>query len=158
MVGLRYDFKGVDILAEKSITKHGDVQLLQKQFIEFLHECKGYGYRVDFSYFDNAQTTLGESLKTAVAKDDFPCNVKPCVKDEIKERIHLTIALMGAGMVRVHKRCKHAIKAFNDAVYKEGTEERLDEVSEVNVIDDLDTFEYAIQSWSKNLRKIALLE
>lgn len=158
LVGLRYDYKGVDILAEKSITKHGDVQLLQKQFIDFLHECKGYGYRVDYAYYDNAQRTLGESLKTAVARDDFPCNVKPCVKDEIIERIHLTIALMGAGMLRVHKRCNHAIKAFNDAVYKEGTEERLDEVSEVNVIDDLDTFEYAIQSWSNNLRKIALFE
>lgn len=158
LVGLRFDFKGVDIIEEESITKHGDVKLLQSQFISFLHRCKEEGYRVDFVYYDNAQKTLGESLKTAVANDGFPCVVKGCVKDEINERILLTIALMGAGMLRVHKRCSHAVKAFNDAVFKDGTEERLDEVSEVNVVDDLDTFEYAIQSWSKNLRKIALLE
>src|SRR5574344_1059904 len=158
LVGVSYDFRCVDIIEEESITKHGDVKLLQQQFIGFLHRCKSKGYRVDFAYYDNAQKTLGESLKTAVAKDGFPCNVKPCVKDEIKDRIHLTVALMGAGMLRVHKRCSYAITAFNDAVYKEGTEDRLDEVSEVNVIDDLDSFEYAIQSWSKNLRKVALLE
>ena len=61
-------------------------------------------------------------------------------------------------MIKVHKRCKHAVKAFNDAVWAEGTEERLDEVSEINVVDDLDAFEYAIQHWSNNLKKVALLE
>lgn len=158
LVGLRQNYLGVDVLAEERITEHGDVKLLQTQFIDFLHKCKKLGYRVDFAYYDNAQKTLGESLKTAVAKDGFSCDVKPCVKDEISDRIHLTIALMGCGMLRVHKRCKYQIKAFNEAVYAEGKEERLDEVSEVNVIDDLDSFEYAIQKWSNNLRKIALLE
>ena len=43
--------------------------------------------------------------------------------DEISERIHLTIALMGSGMLRVHKRCKYQIKAFNEAVYAEGKED-----------------------------------
>lgn len=158
LVGLRQNFKGIDIIAEERITEHGDVKLLQKQFINFIKKCKSYGYRVDFAYYDNAQKTLGESLKTAVAKEGISCNVKPCVKDEIIERIHLVVALLGADMIRVHKRCKHAVKAFNDAVWAEGTEERLDEVSEVNVVDDLDAFEYAIQHWSNNLKKVALLE
>lgn len=155
LVGLKADYKGVDILAEERIIKHGDVKLLQTQFINFLKKCKELGYRTDYAYYDNAQKTLGESLKTIVAQEGFPCYVQPCVKDEIKERIHTTLALMGANMIQVHKRCEYAIKAFNDAVFAEGTDERLDEVSEINVIDDLDAFEYAIQKWSSNLRKVA---
>lgn len=158
LVGLKPNYTGVDILAEKRITKHGDVKLLQKQFIEFLRNCKALGYRTDYAYYDNAQKTLGESLKTAVAEAGIPCYVLPCVKDEIRERIHTTLALMGADMIQVHVRCEYAIKAFNDAVFAEGTDERLDEVSEINVIDDLDAFEYAIQKWSNNLRKVAFYE
>ena len=43
-----------------------------------------------------------------------------------------------------------------EAVYKEDSEERLDEVSPENPVDDLDAFEYAYYKWKDNLMKMAL--
>lgn len=156
LVGLQRNYKGIVILEEEHIKEHKDTKLLQDQFITFLRKCLANGWRINRAYFDCAQKTLGESLKSAVAMAGLPCIVEPCIKDKITERIQQEIVLFGAYRLHILRRCKWSIKAFKEAVYKEDSEERLDEVSPENPVDDLDAFEYAYYKWKDNLMKMAL--
>lgn len=156
LVGLQRNYKGIVILEEEHIKEHKDTKLLQDQFIAFLKKCLANGWRINRAYYDCAQKTLGESLKSAVAMAGLPCLVEPCIKDKITERIQQEIVLFGAYRLHILKRCKWSIKAFKEAVYKEDSEDRLDEVSPENPVDDLDAFEYAYYKWKDNLMKMAL--
>ena len=156
LVGLRRNYEGIVLLEEEHITEHRDVKLLQEQFIEFLRKCLNNGWKINHCYFDCAQRTLGQSLKSEVAVKGLPCIVEPCVKDEIKERIKQEIILIGAGKLHILKRCEWSIKAFENAVYKDETDERLDIVSPENPVDDLDAIEYAFYKWGKGLIQRAL--
>ena len=156
LLGLQRNYNGIVVLEEEHINEHKDTKLLQDQFIAFLRKCLANGWRIDRAYYDCAQKTLGESLKSAVAMAGLPCLVEPCIKEKITERIQQEIVLFGAYRLHILNRCKWSIKAFKEAVYKEDGEERLDEVSPENPVDDLDAIEYAFYKWSKNLMMVAL--
>ena len=156
LLGLQRNYNGIVVLEEEHIKEHKDTKLLQDQFITFLKKCLASGWRIDRAYYDCAQKTLGESLKSAVAMAGLPCIVEPCIKEKITERIQQEIVLFGAYRLHILKRCEWSIKAFKEAVYKENKEERLDEVSPENPVDDLDAIEYAFYKWSKNLMARAL--
>ena len=156
LLGLQRNYNGIVILEEEHIKEHKDTKLLQDQFIAFLKRCLASGWRIDRAYYDCAQKTLGESLKSAVAMAGLPCIVEPCIKEKITERIQQEIVLLGAYRLHILKRCAWSIKAFKEAVYKENKEERLDEVGSENPVDDLDAIEYAFYKWSKNLMARAL--
>ena len=156
LLGLQRNYNGIVILEEEHITQHKDTALLQEQFIAFLRKCLANGWNISRAYYDNAQKTLGESLKSAVVRAGLPCLVEPCIKENISERVKQEIVLFGAYRLHILRRCEWSIKAFKNAVYKEDTDERLDEVSPDNPIDDLDAIEYAFQKWSKGLIRRAL--
>lgn len=156
LVGLRRNYEGIVILEEEHIKEHKDTALLQEQFIAFCKKCLDNGWKIYHCYYDCAQKTLGESLKSAVSRYALPCIVEPCVKDKIKERIDQEIILFGAYRLHILKRCEWSIKAFKEAIFEEKGEERLDIVSPENPVDDLDAFEYAYYKWGKNLTKKAL--
>jgi len=63
---------------------------------------------------------------------------------------------MGAEMFEIASKCEKTIKAYEEAVWAENKEERLDIVSEKNPVDILDSVEYATQEWIKNLMSVAL--
>lgn len=155
LLGLWKNYKGITILEEERINEHGDVQKLQNQFVKFVKRCFDNGWRPSVAHYDCAQQTLGKSLQSAVALTDRPIIVKKCIKEEIIERIHQEQTFIGAGMLEISKKCKHSIKAFEDAVW-DNNETRLDEVSETNPVDMLDAIEYAFYDWSKNLMLVAL--
>lgn len=156
LLGLWKGGKGITILEDQRINDHGDVQKLQNQFKSFVKRCFENGWRPNTAYYDCAQQTLGKSLKSAVELSDYPIIVRECVKDEIIERIHQEQTLIGAGMFEIRGNCKDSIGAFENALWAEKQEIRLDEVSETNPVDMLDAIEYAFQKWSKNLMMIAL--
>ena len=81
----------------------------------------------------------------------IPTVVKQCVKDKIIDRIRLEQMLLSAGRLKILKNCKESISAFQEAVWSDKKEERLDEVSEHNPVDMLDAIEYAFQKWTKML-------
>lgn len=156
LVGLKRNFKGVTILEEEVITKHGDTALLQKQFVDFVKRCIANGYTPRQCFYDNEQKTLGRSLESAVINAGIPLIVKPCIKERIIERIHQFQTLMGAYMFEIDKKCVKTTKAYKEAVWAENKEERLDIVSDKNPVDILDSVEYATQEWMKNLIAVAL--
>lgn len=154
LVGLRNNMKGIVFLEEERINEHGDAGLLQRQFVDFVKKCYMNGWRPTNAYYDVEQWTLGRSLESAVV--GLPIKVQECIKDPIKDRIHLTQVLMGKYKLQVLKRCKEMIKAFKEATWAEKKEERLDIVGANNPVDMLDSAEYSFQRWSDNLFKITL--
>ena len=156
LLGLARNYEELVFLEEKHITEHKDAKLLQEQFIQFLKECLANGWRINHAYYDCAQKTLGESLKSAVEMAGLPCIVEPCTKDSINERIQQEIILFGSYRIKILRKCKWTIKAFKEAVYEEESNERLDIVGPENPVDDLDACEYAFYKWIKNLIMKAL--
>ena len=155
LLGLRHNANGIVVLEEEHIKEHKDTALLQSQFLAFLAKCKSNGWRLNNSYYDCAQKTLGESLKAVCAKNGIATLVKPCTKDHINERVNQELVLFGAYMLQIRKSCKWAIRAFKEAVYDDNGE-RLDVVSDKNPVDTLDTIEYAFREWIKVLIQKAL--
>lgn len=107
---------------------------------------------VESSFFDNAESVLGNSIRNAVEKQ-FPwISVKPAKKEAINERIRCTVRLMGAGRFFITKDCESLETALSDAVWDKEVkdrDERLDDGS--TDIDSLDAFEYTIERDMKYL-------
>lgn len=156
LVGLKRDFKGIRVLKDKVITKHGDTKKLQNEFVDFVKTCIENGYMPDCVLYDNEQATLGRSLESALINAGILVVVKPCIKEKIIERIHQFQILMGVHMFEIDKTCESTIKAYKDAVWAEDKEERLDIVGPTNPVDILDSVEYAVQPWIKKLIQVAL--
>lgn len=101
---------------------------------------------VDFVFWDNAETVLGNSIRNAVGKR-FPwISVKPARKESINDRIRCTVRLMGCGRFWMTEDCESLRTAFTEAVWdKEATGKdcRLDDGS--SDIDSLDAFEYTVE-------------
>lgn len=157
--GLKVGASGIAVIKAERIKEHGDSKILEQQFIDFVKECYLEGYNPTTAYYDNAQSTLGRSLESAVARAGLPLRVKECVKDKILDRIKLTIILMGAYRFKVLRSCREGIKALQEAMWdmeSKTKEERLDLVSPDNPIDILDAMEYGFQRWSELLLKVAL--
>lgn len=158
LLGLAKNYEEIIILEEEHITEHKDAELLKNQFITFLKRCLANGWKINRAWFDNAQKTLGESLKSAVQIEGLPCIVEPCTKDLINERVQQELILFGSYRIKIMSNCKWSIKAFKEAVYSEETNERLDVSGPENPIDHLDSIEYAFYKWIKNLMLKALYD
>lgn len=72
---------------------------------------------VESSFFDNAESVLGNSIRNAVEKR-FPwISVKAAKKQAINDRIRCTVRLMGAGRFFITKDCESLETALSDAVW-----------------------------------------
>lgn len=125
---------------------HGiDANLLADIFLEFLAEViEKYGMP-EFVYWDNAETVLGQTIRSA-CKIYYPqIKVMQALKKRIKDRIEYLVRLMGAGLFYLTEDCKTLSEALQDAVWnpKAELDERLDDGT--SDIDTLDAFEYTIE-------------
>lgn len=102
-----------------------------------------YG-RLDYIYYDNAETVLGHGLRNAVGKVLPQVTVRPALKMRIKDRIICTLRLMGGGRFWITPYCQTLIKALQEAVYSnKQPDERLDDGT--SDIDSLDAMEYSFE-------------
>lgn len=129
----------------KDFSQGIDANVLEElliKFIEAVQKKYGEAYAV---YWDNAETTLGQSIRNAVDRVFPSIIVRPALKKRIKDRIDCTVRLMGAGRFFITEDCETLSKALQDAVYnsKSQADERLDDGS--SDIDTLDAFEYTIE-------------
>lgn len=156
--GLKRNYAGIIPLVAERITEHGDVRLLQEQFIKFVKKCIAMGWRPNNAYYDCAQWTLGRSLESAVINAGISLRVQPCVKDEILERIKLELVLIGAYKLKVLKGCTQVIDALKNAQWEShgAIEVRQDIIDKNNPVDILDALEYSFQKWSDLLLKMTL--
>lgn len=118
--------------------------------VKFVGEIiKQYG-KCDYLYWDNAEAVLGRGVKIAVEKAFPKVSVRPCIKETINDRIHLTTRLMGLDRFAYTKDCETLKKALQESVWDKSKSEdvRLDDGT--SDVDTLDSFEY---SFTRNIRR-----
>jgi PBSX family phage terminase large subunit len=155
--GISYDYKSLyGLMSEKHWNAdYGfdgiDTDKLCELAIDFIARLeKKYG-EVDYVYWDNENTVLGNSLKKAI-QDVFPhIKVRPCVKEKIVDRIEMTIKLIGGGRFFYTEDCETLKVAIMEAVWDKNAKKdtRLDDGT--SDIDTMDGFEYSFTS--KNMRR-----
>lgn len=122
-----------------------DSNILNDLLIKFVNEVQEKYGKVDFIYWDNAETTLGQSIRNAMLKANSATTVRPAKKNRIKDRIECVLKLMGAGRFFITEDCETLSTALQEAVWDEKAmkDDRLDDGS--SDIDTLDAFEYTIE-------------
>lgn len=122
-----------------------DSNILNDLLIKFVNEVQEKYGKVDFIYWDNAETTLGQSIRNAMLKANPATIVRPAKKIRIKDRIECVLKLMGAGRFFITNDCETLSTALQEAVWDEKSmkDDRLDDGS--SDIDTLDAFEYTIE-------------
>lgn len=122
-----------------------DSNILNDLLIQFVNEVQEKYGKVDFIYWDNAETTLGQSIRNAMIKAHPNVTVRPAKKIRIKDRIECVLKLMGAGRFFITEDCETLSTALQEAVWDEKAlkDDRLDDGS--SDIDTLDAFEYTIE-------------
>lgn len=122
-----------------------DSNVLNDLLIRFVDEVQDKYGKVDFIYWDNAETTLGQSIRNAMLKANPTTVVRPAKKIKIKDRIECALKLMGAGRFFITNDCETLSTALQEAVWDDKAikDDRLDDGS--SDIDTLDAFEYTIE-------------
>ena len=110
--------------------------------------------KVDYVYWDNAETVLGRGIKRAFEKKFPNVIVRPARKMPIQDRIQCTLRLMGADRFFITDSCDSLKRALCEAVWndKKLNDERLDDGS--TDIDSLDSFEYTFERNMKRFIKV----
>lgn len=103
-----------------------------------------YG-RLDYVYWDNAESVLGRGIKRAFCERFPDVIVRPARKERINDRIQCTLRLMGMNRLYITGDCGTLQAALSSAVWdeKKQEDERLDDGS--TDIDSLDSFEYTFE-------------
>ena len=126
-----------------------------KAFVEMVvNKYKQYlvGPIVIRAFCDSAEQVLIRGLYTQVARHALPVKITNATKMSIKDRIELVLRMMGLGIFKIPPWCTNLIEALQSAVYNDKPghqDERLDDGS--TPIDDLDSFEYSIESEYKSI-------
>lgn len=132
-------------IMQKDYSQAIDSNILDDLLLEFIHKVeKKYG-SVDYVYWDNAESVLGNGIRNAIEKEFPHIIVRPALKEKINDRINATVRLMGAGRFLITEDCEELSDALQNAVYngKSDKDERLDDGS--TDIDTLDAFEYTFE-------------
>lgn len=119
-----------------------DIDRLALEFARSVIDLYG---RVDFVFWDNAETVLGKGIEHAFAHTFPMARVTGARKKPILDRIRFTLRMMGAGRIYYTDGCETLKKALCEAVWndKKLKDERLDDGS--SDIDTLDSFEYTFE-------------
>jgi PBSX family phage terminase large subunit len=110
-----------------------------------------YG-KIDYIFVDNAEPTIIDFLQQCLENENIHIPVKPSIKIELEDRIHLIgILLMQDRLKFMDKETKEIIKALQEATQddKATTDRWLDDGT--SDIDILDGFIYGIENWSREL-------
>ncbi|MBQ5330160.1 MAG: terminase family protein [Oscillospiraceae bacterium] len=92
-------------------------------------------------YCDSAEQILIRGLENAARRERLPVMIHNARKSPINDRISFFLSLMGQKRFFIHRRCPQVLKAFREAVWKDG--KRLDDGS--SDIDSLDAAEYSVE-------------
>lgn len=148
LIGITRGYKNVFVLDEVYDSKNISAEHVVQNFKETVARWKKlYPSLVD-CYVDSAESLLKKSFDFSGAR----VNVHNAKKSPINDRIYAAIRLMAQGRFFVSKSCPKLIEAFETAVWddKEKTKDlRLD--NGTTNIDSLDSFEYALEPYIRDL-------
>lgn len=132
-------------LMQKDYNKPIDSSVLDRLVFNFVDKVEQAYGAVDYLYYDNAESVLGNTVSNLLMDKKPHIIVRPAQKKRIKDRIDCTIRLIGAGRFTMTENCKTLSTALQEAVWDSKASEdiRLDDGS--SDIDSLDAFEYTIE-------------
>lgn len=129
-----------------------DSNILDNLLLDFIQEVEEkYGNpipkkgRIEYLFWDNAESVLGNTIRNAVEAKWPNIIVKPARKVRIKDRIDCAVRLIGSRRFFITEDCTELETALNDAVWDKTKLEdvRLDDGT--SDIDTLDAFEYTYE-------------
>jgi len=150
-VGITRNARNVILLTERYIATPLDPTQLNNEFEVFVRSVTSL-YGNGEVYADSAETILIRGLFNTAKAKKLHVTVKYALKKRINDRIMLTCLLMAQDRLKIVKTCTNTIAAFNQAVYDDkvtNEDVRLDDGT--SNIDSLDSFEYAIEPYYKEL-------
>jgi len=116
---------------------------LKKVFIMFIKELLIEGYPIKGIYVDNAEQVLKRDLQQALIKNNLAYMVSDATKGPINDRIQFYLIMMNSIRYYMLDSCTITNQAFNQAVYIDNKDERLDDGT--TNIDTLDAQEYSTE-------------
>jgi len=116
---------------------------LKKVFIMFIKELLIEGYPIKGIYVDNAEQVLKRDLQQALIKNNLAYMVSDATKGPINDRIQFYLIMMNSIRYYMLDSCTITKEAFNQAVYIDNKDERLDDGT--TNIDTLDAQEYSTE-------------
>lgn len=143
--GFTQDFRYVVTIKEYYKKKRISPAQLEADFIDFVKQIQSK-YKCYEAYCDSAEQTLISGLEVAIIRAGVPIELKNAIKGPINNRVAFYNSMMSQGRYKIHKSCKHTIRALEEAVYddsKPTKDVRLDD-GEMN-IDSLDAMEYSTE-------------
>lgn len=154
--GITYDYTDLyGLMSEKHWNKdYGmdgiDADKLCELAIDFVRRVEDKYGAVDYMWWDNENTVLGNSLKKAIQKVFPHIKVRPCKKEKIVERIELGVKLIGGKRFKYTEDCDTLKIAIMEAVYEKDAKKdtRLDDGT--SDIDTMDAWEYSFTSKNMN--------
>ena len=128
-----------------------DSSILDSLVVEFVGEVNEKYGNVDYVYWDNAESVLGNTIRNAIERKYYNTIVRPAEKIRIKDRIDALVRLIGAGRFYYTEDCETVSQALQDAAWDKTKLEdvRLDDGS--TDIDTLDSLEYTFERDIKRL-------
>ena len=146
--------EGIVIALEEEYIDHKkqsvDAEDLNRRYAAFVRRVTA-AYGPAETRADSAEQILIRGLERTARREGLRTQVKNAIKGRVRDRIRLTLLLMGQGRLLVTENCPHLAEAFSTAVYdpKRAGDERLDDGT--SDIDSLDAFEYSIEPWGREL-------
>jgi PBSX family phage terminase large subunit len=130
---------------------------LNNDFTAFSRMCMSK-YKVIGAWADSEAQTLMRGLQVALIKEHIPLEIHNAIKGEINVRIQFYNSLMAQGRYKVMRHCTNTIGALRNAVWdtKSFEDKRLD--NGTSNIDNLDSAEYSIEKYMKDIQNARLIQ
>jgi PBSX family phage terminase large subunit len=143
-------FKEAVVLEDKRIDTNVTPDELDRLYVEFVEMCYNKYKKPITTYADSAEQVLIKGMKMASARKGLINQIMNARKNEIIDRIQLTIKLMAQGRFHIMRRCQNVRKALENAVWdSKHPDTRLDDGT--TDIDTLDAMEYSIEPFMNYL-------
>ena len=121
-------------------------------FIRHIKYVLSHYGKIDYVFADSAEPGYIDFLQQCLINEGIHIPVKPSIKIEIKDRIHLIgVLLMQDRLTFIDGETKEIVKGLQEATQDENADEDRWLDDGTSDIDILDAFDYGIENWAREL-------
>jgi len=142
-------YKELVILEEDSLPICTEINAKQitDKFVEFVRMVfDKYGY-IEWSFGDNASSTMIYTLMSAVKEYRLPTKVAGCEKDKILNRVQTIGSLLNTGRLRINRRCTSIRNSLSILRWADDKEDEVEDKNVDSCNDWFDSFSYSFTKW-----------
>lgn len=117
------------------------------KFIEFVRRMqKRYGF-VEYTFGDNASSTMVYTLMAAADENNLNTTVGGCDKDTILNRVRTIGSLLNTGRLLINRKCTDMINALSTLRWADDKEDEVEDKNVNSCNDWFDAFSYSFTPW-----------